>query len=135
VLLVEDNQTNQEVALELLRQVGIQADLAEDGAQAVAMARDYALMLMDCQMPVMDGLEATRQLRLDARQQIVAMTANVMEGEEQRCLDAGMDDYIAKPIDIQLFYACLLRHLRPGMPQSLPGKLPCPAAAAAAMSF
>ena len=131
VLLVEDNQTNQEVALELLRQVGIQADLAENGAQAVAMAatRDYALMLMDCQMPVMDGLEATRQLRLDTRHnasKIVAMTANVMEGEEQRCLDAGMDDYIAKPIDIQVFYACLLRHLRPGMPQSLPGKLPLP---------
>ena len=131
VLLVEDNQTNQEVALELLRQAGIQADLAEDGAQAVDMAaaKHYGLILMDCQMPVMDGLEATRQLRLDARHKdskIVAMTANVMEGEEQRCLDAGMDDYIAKPIDIQLFYACLLRHLRPGMPQSLPGKLALP---------
>ncbi|WP_287878351.1 response regulator [Aquitalea sp.] len=126
VLLVEDNQTNQEVALELLRQVGIQADLAENGAEAVEMAgkQDYQLLLMDCQMPVMDGLEATRQVRrlpAHAACKIVAMTANVMAGEEQRCLDAGMDDYIAKPIDIQVFYATLLRHLRPGLPQALPG--------------
>jgi DNA-binding response OmpR family regulator len=91
-------------------------------------------MLMDCQMPVMDGLEATRQLRLDARHKIVAMTANVMEGEEQRCLDAGMDDYIAKPIDIQVFYATLLRHLRPGMPQSLPGKQQLPSSSRSSMS-
>jgi DNA-binding response OmpR family regulator len=81
---------------------------------------------MDCQMPVMDGLEATRQLRrlpTHAACKIVAMTANVMAGEEQRCLDAGMDDYIAKPIDIQVFYATLLRHLRPEL------QLPCPTAA------
>ncbi|BBF85452.1 sensory box histidine kinase/response regulator [Aquitalea magnusonii] len=125
VLLVEDNQTNQEVALELLRQVGIQADLAENGAQALQMAdqHDYQLLLMDCQMPVMDGLEASRQLRRQpahATRKIVAMTANVMAGEEQRCLEAGMDDYIAKPIDIQVFYATLLRHLQPDLPPPLP---------------
>ncbi|MBA4710388.1 response regulator [Aquitalea aquatica] len=121
VLLVEDNLTNQEVALELLRQVGITAQLACNGAEALQMAatHDYQLLLMDCQMPVMDGLEATRQLRQQPHGRaltIIAMTANVMVGEEQRCRDAGMDDYIAKPIDIQLFYAVLLRHLRPGQP-------------------
>jgi two-component system, sensor histidine kinase and response regulator len=123
VLLVEDNLTNQEVALELLRQIGITAQLACNGAEALQMTaeQDYQLLLMDCQMPVMDGLEATRRLREQPRGQkltIIAMTANVMAGEEQRCLDAGMDDYIAKPIDIQLFYAVLLRHLRPGQPLS-----------------
>jgi PleD family two-component response regulator len=135
VLLVEDNQTNQEVALELLRQVGIQADLAEDGAQAVAMARDYALMLMDCQMPVMDGLEATRQLRLDARHKDRGHDRQC-HGRRRTALPGCRHGRLHRQAHRHpAVLRHLLRHLRPGMPQSLPGKLPCPAAAAAAMSF
>jgi two-component system, sensor histidine kinase and response regulator len=119
VLLVEDNETNQELALELLQNVGIAPDLATNGAQALDKVQhgDYALILMDCQMPVMDGLEATRLIRQNGRLAstvIVAMTANAMAGERDKCLQAGMNDYLPKPIDIQAFYATLTRWLAPG---------------------
>ncbi|MGE5385643.1 MAG: response regulator, partial [Betaproteobacteria bacterium] len=118
VLLVEDNVTNQELALELLANVGIAADVASDGEEALARiaAGDYALVLMDCQMPVLDGLAATRRLREDRRFKelpVVAMTANAMSGEREKCLAAGMNDYLAKPIDIAGFYALLCRWLAP----------------------
>jgi PAS domain S-box-containing protein len=108
ILLVEDYPTNQQVALAHLRSAGYQVDLVEDGAQAVAAFHDkeYSLLLMDIQMPVMDGFEATRQIRkleLEAapdgrRVPIIAMTAHAMAGYRDRCLAAGMDDYVTKPL-------------------------------------
>jgi PAS domain S-box-containing protein len=109
VLLVEDNPTNQELALELLRLRGLTVDVAGDGAQAVARAAgsDYDLILMDMQMPVMDGLEATRAIRrLDRHRTtpIVAMTANAFASDRKACLDAGMNDHIAKPVEIEALF-------------------------------
>jgi two-component system sensor histidine kinase/response regulator len=114
VLLVEDNDLNQEVATELLREVGLCVDLAPDGAVAVDKVQhnDYDLVLMDMQMPVMDGLTATREIRkLPHRHDlpIVAMTANVMADDRERCLAAGMNDHIAKPIDPHDLIEKLLR--------------------------
>ncbi len=109
ILLVEDNLTNQEVALGILQRLGWQADRAGNGKEALqAMEkRPYNLVLMDVQMPEMDGYEATRQIRdprsavLNHDIPIIALTANAMAGDADRCLDSGMDDYIAKPIDPQ----------------------------------
>ncbi|MBV5298827.1 MAG: response regulator [Rhodoferax sp.] len=104
VLLVEDNQTNQLVAQAMLRRLGLQVELASDGAQALELVRQSAfdLVLMDCQMPVMDGFDATRLIRRlpdahAAQVPIVALTANAMPGDEQKCRDAGMDEFLAKP--------------------------------------
>ena len=113
VLLVEDNITNQELAVELLSAVGMTADIANDGEEALAMLErnTYALVLMDCQMPVMDGFEATRRLRAQSRfadLPVIAMTANAMTGERERCLAAGMSDYLSKPIDLGLLYSKLV---------------------------
>ena len=112
ILLVEDNQVNQKVALKLLERRGYHAQLAENGEVALAaVARErFAAILMDMQMPLMDGIEATRAIRsLEAteglpRTPIIAMTANAMEGDRERCLDAGMDDYISKPIRADQLY-------------------------------
>ncbi|MCA9537789.1 MAG: response regulator [Myxococcales bacterium] len=104
VLLVEDNPVNRRVATLLLRKKGIRADCAVNGAEALRMwgARSYDLILMDCQMPEMDGYEATRQIRrleIGGHTPILAMTANAMSGDRERCLAAGMDDYISKPVN------------------------------------
>ena len=104
VLVVEDNPVNQEVIQALLARHGLVADLASDGAVAVAMAQHeaYPLVLMDMHMPLMDGLEATRRIRRQPLHQhtpIIAMTANVYEDDRQQCLDAGMNTHLAKPID------------------------------------
>ena len=120
VLLVEDNQVNQKVALKLLERRGYHAQLAENGEIALAsVARErFAVILMDMQMPVMDGIEATRAIRsLEAREglprtPIIAMTANAMEGDRERCLEAGMDDYISKPIRADQLYAHLAQWTR-----------------------
>ncbi|WAF84929.1 response regulator [Metapseudomonas otitidis] len=117
ILLAEDNELNQQVARELLHLVGVEVVVADNGAIAVDMAAQgpFDLILMDMQMPVMDGLAATRCLRERERDSeripILAMTANAMAGDRERCLAAGMDDHIAKPIDPEKLYAALLRWL------------------------
>jgi signal transduction histidine kinase/CheY-like chemotaxis protein len=107
VLLVEDNQINQMVANKLLQKLGLDAVLANNGIEALAILKeqDFDLVLMDCQMPEMDGFDATREIRkLDIKAlhdkplPVIAMTANVMSGDRERCLDVGMDDYIGKPV-------------------------------------
>ena len=118
ILLVEDNELNQEVAAELLRGEGIAVDLAEHGGIALEKlaARDYDLVLMDMQMPVMDGLAATRAIRAQPRLAdlpVLAMTANVMAGDRERCLAAGMNDHVAKPIDPAELQAALRKWIRP----------------------
>jgi two-component system sensor histidine kinase/response regulator len=114
LLLVEDNPINQEVAWDLLTESGLTIDVAEHGAQAVAMTEltAYDAILMDMHMPVMDGLEATRRIRaLPDRHDtpIIAMTASAFDDDRRRCLDAGMNDYLAKPFDPEALYALLRR--------------------------
>ncbi len=116
ILLAEDNAVNREVALDLLRAVGLGADTAEDGQDAVtqAAATAYDLILMDVQMPRLDGLAATRALRAlpgYARTPILAMTANAFADDRARCLDAEMNDFVAKPVDPDALYATLLAWL------------------------
>lgn len=119
VLIVEDHAINTMLLTKLLRKMGFtQIDRAEHGAQAVQMchATRYDLILMDCQMPILDGYEATKRIRLNELHQghrtpIVAMTANAMQGDQQKCLEAGMDDYLSKPIDLSMLKRVLARWL------------------------
>ncbi len=118
ILLVEDNDLNQQVATEMLAHAGFVVDVADNGAVAVekVSAGAYDLVLMDMQMPVMDGLTATRAIREQpdlAWLPIVAMTANAMSGDRERCLAAGMQDHVAKPIDPATLWATLLRWIKP----------------------
>ena len=115
ILLAEDNVVNQKVALRLLEQMGYRADVAANGLEAVTAVerQPYDLVLMDVQMPEMDGLEASREIArrcpADRRPRIVAMTANAMQEDRERCLDAGMDDYVSKPIRVDELVAALER--------------------------
>jgi len=116
VLLAEDNPVNQEVALQLLHDVGLEADLAGNGQEAIDMAqrRQYELILMDMQMPVLDGLAATREIRrlpAYATVPILAMTANAFSEDRESCLQVGMNDHIAKPVDPEVLYEALWRWL------------------------
>ena len=114
ILLVEDNAVNQKLALRMLARMGYEADLAANGREAVQAVerRRYDLVLMDVQMPEMDGLEATRQIvaRIPQAERpwIVAMTANAMDSDRQQCLDAGMNAYLAKPIQVEELVAAVL---------------------------
>ena len=117
VLLVEDNDINQEVARGLMADLGVLVDVAVHGLEALDRLKTqvYDLVLMDMQMPVMDGLTATRLIRAQehlARLPIVAMTANAMASDRQRCLEAGMDDHLAKPVEPDELRATLLRCVR-----------------------
>ena len=116
VLLADDNQVNQEVARELLHSVGLQVDVADTGRRAVQMAdkHRYDLILMDMQMPEMDGLQATRAIRTRARLAevpIIAMTANAFSEDRAACLAAGMNDHVGKPVEPDALYDTLLRWL------------------------
>ena len=119
LLLVEDNEVNQMIAMALLEEVGARVDLAQHGGEAVQKVLnnpDYHLVLMDLQMPEMDGYQATAQIRADSRVAdlpIIAMTASATPEERQRCLDAGMNDHIAKPIEPSLLWAALSRFYHP----------------------
>jgi CheY-like chemotaxis protein len=106
ILLAEDNAVNQKLAMRILQQMGYRADLAANGIEAVESVRRqaYDVVLMDVQMPEMDGLEASRRICAmgtpEQRPRIVAMTANAMQGDREMCIDAGMDDYLTKPIRV-----------------------------------
>lgn len=118
VLLVEDNEFNQQVAYELLTSAGFVVDVAEDGQKSLEMLskRSYDAVLMDMQMPIMDGVAATMEIRKQADWEdlpVIAMTANVMEADIQRCTDAGMNDHVAKPIDPDELFARLLKWIKP----------------------
>ena len=114
--MAEDNPINTEVLLALLDDVGIGADIAENGQEAIDLAAsgNHCLALMDLQMPVVDGLQATRSMRALPGWQgrpIVAMTANAFVEDRQACLAAGMDDIVVKPVDVATLYATLLHWL------------------------
>jgi CheY-like chemotaxis protein len=115
VLLVEDNPVNLEVVQSALSKLGLKCETVGDGSEALARFQQqrFDLILMDCQMPVMDGYEATRQIRVienaDGRTPtaIVAMTANAMAGDREKCISAGMDDYLAKPVSLEQLRDCV----------------------------
>ncbi len=122
ILLAEDNATNQKVALRLLSLMGYRADVAGNGLEVLQALEQtqsvapYDVVLMDVQMPEMDGLEATRRIRArwpaeasGRGPHIVAMTANAMQGDREMCLEAGMDDYVSKPIRVDELVAALQR--------------------------
>ncbi len=119
VLVVEDNKVNQLLATSLLRKAGASAEVAENGLLAIARLErgpgDFDVVLMDVQMPELDGLETTRALRRRSEFQklpIIALTAHALEEERERCLAAGMNGYLSKPIEVELFYATLRQYLR-----------------------
>ncbi|NNU45117.1 ATP-binding protein [Ramlibacter montanisoli] len=126
ILIAEDNTTNQVVAFGMLRKLGYEdVSVANDGAEALQMAQQehYDVILMDCQMPEMDGYEATRRLReAGCDSAIVAMTANAIKGDRERCLEVGMNDYLTKPIDLKVLRTMLARWA--GTPASKLGDLP-----------
>ncbi len=136
LLLAEDNEANQFVAEELLSLVGAVLDIAENGRIALEKVRqqDYDAILMDVQMPEMDGLEATRRIRAefpDRKLPIIALTANAMKGDLEICLEAGMDDYVTKPLDRQQLFHTLRKWLPSAPPTPSPSTAIPPAAALA----
>jgi CheY-like chemotaxis protein len=121
ILIAEDNLVNQTVAKRMLVKSGFEIDVAANGEQALCKITDgiqYALIFMDCQMPRMDGYEATRRIREfeqksgdDTHVPIIALTANAMQGDREKCLAAGMDDYISKPLKKEVMLDLIQRHI------------------------
>ena len=130
ILLVEDNKINQDVAVALLEQIGLSVEVVENGQAAVNTIQAgsaYDAVLMDIQMPVMDGFEATRLIRADPRfagLPIIAMTAHALKGDRKKCLEAGMNDYVSKPIHERTLYMVLLRWIQPGEREPVRTKQP-----------
>jgi CheY-like chemotaxis protein/HPt (histidine-containing phosphotransfer) domain-containing protein len=124
LLLVEDNELNQELASELLESVGIRLRLATHGQEALDILGedgDFDGVLMDCQMPVMDGYTATRHIRHQSRFSslpVIAMTANAMDGDRERALECGMNDHISKPLNVETMFATLAKWIKPRAAQS-----------------
>ena len=120
ILIAEDNEINQRVAVRMLEKLGLEADIVDNGAKAFAALKEiaYPLVLMDCQMPEMDGFQATAAIRLweaelgHSRTPIIAMTAHAMPGDRERCLEVGMDDYLSKPITLSSLEATLSRWIQ-----------------------
>ncbi len=119
VLVVEDNLINQRVAVIILSKLGYTAEVAGDGSEALEklQKQHYDLILMDCQMPVMDGFEATHAIRALpsdlSKIPIIAVTANALAGQREKCLATGMNEYISKPINSELLAAALRKYLAP----------------------
>ncbi|MFQ5687691.1 MAG: response regulator, partial [Candidatus Scalindua sp.] len=120
ILLAEDNMVNQKIALRLLdKKLGYHADVVTNGKEVIESLEklDYDLVLMDCQMPVMDGYEATHRVRDESSSvrnhsiPIIAMTANAMKGDREKCIEAGMDDYVTKPINVKSLGDAISRNL------------------------
>lgn len=126
LLLVEDNDLNQELASELLESVGIRLRLATHGQEALdilAEDGDFDGVLMDCQMPVMDGYTATRRIRQQPRFDtlpVIAMTANAMDGDRERALESGMNDHISKPLNVEIMFATMAKWIKPRVTQASP---------------
>ena len=128
VLLAEDNEINQFVAIHLLKKHGFSVDVAANGRRAVEMClrRSYEAVFMDCRMPGLDGYEAAAEIRRrearGRRVPIIAMTANVTDGDRERCLAAGMDDYLGKPIDAKALSDAIARlpEADGGLPRTSP---------------
>jgi len=131
VLLAEDEPTNREIALCLLEEAGLVVEVATDGARAVTLARQnpYDLVLMDMQMPYLNGLDATRAIRADSRNRgtpVLAMTANVFDDDRRACLAAGMNDHVGKPIEPGILYRTVLKWLAANRAARDPGAAPRP---------
>ena len=127
ILLVEDNDLNQIIAKKLLEKKGLQVDVANNGQEAIEKLQtgDYELILMDIQMPVMDGVTATKEIRKMGKFKdlpIIAMTAHAMSGDKEKSLEAGMDDHVTKPIDMKMLYASLEKWIKAGQFRYSPPK-------------
>jgi CheY-like chemotaxis protein len=126
VLVVEDNLVNQKVIVQMLEKRGYEAEVASNGLEAVGRIATtrYDFVLMDCQMPVMDGYEATREIRRSEGEMrhtpIIAVTANAMMGDREKCLEAGMDDYLTKPVKIEALEAAIARWSKTDAPEAAP---------------
>jgi CheY-like chemotaxis protein len=131
ILVAEDNIVNQDVALAILRKLGVCAELVTNGAEAVEALRrgDFELVLMDCEMPEMDGYEATRRIRdpqtgvRDPQIPVIAFTADAVSGDREKCVEAGMNDYLAKPVDPRRLGEMLEKWIVRGEPQREAGSL------------
>ena len=135
ILLAEDNAVNQEVTLGMLEVLGCTATAVENGRRAIALlaSQPFSVILMDCQMPEMDGFEATRAIRQQeqktgTRIPIVALTAHALQGDRELCLAAGMDDYLSKPFTIDQLKTVLYRWLLPTTQPALGDSPPSPVA-------